>query len=155
MSGGDLFSYVNSRKFHGKDRIPGAESQLAWIVFQILQALKYLHGHNIVHRDLKLENILISEEVPYVKIVVTDFGMAKHVEFAPERKDIVAGDLPMRMHSFCGTMTYQAPEILSLRPNSKALKIFDSCGYGPEVDLWYEARSCGQCSLTTIGVLVV
>ena len=38
------------------------ETNVREIMIQVLQALQYLHDHNVVHRDVKLENILISEK---------------------------------------------------------------------------------------------
>lgn len=130
VGGGDLFSYIYSGNFHGADRRADTEQQLAWIVFQILQALKYLHSYGIVHRDLKLENILVGDVNPITRIVVTDFGMARQVVSRNTTEQ-------PRMHSFCGTTTYQAPEILSLfREALRGSKDSESSGYGPEVDLW-------------------
>ncbi|KAF9982924.1 hypothetical protein BGZ65_002364 [Modicella reniformis] len=63
-------------------------------------ALAYLHHKNIIHRDLKGENLLISENM---RIKVCDFGFSR-----VEAKD----DDEMRRISYCGTDGYMAPEIL-------------------------------------------
>ena len=78
---------------------------------QILRALKYLHSHRIIHRDLKLGNLFLSEKM---EIKVGDFGLATKLEFDGERKRTV-----------CGTPNYIAPEIL----DGKA-------GHSYEVDIW-------------------
>lgn len=58
-SGGDLEQYVNSKK-----RLK--ESEARDILGQIVEALRYLHKHNIMHRDLKLANVLLTKDMSVV-----------------------------------------------------------------------------------------
>ena len=69
-----------------------------------------MHNKGIVHRDLKLENILVSEN-GYLKVI--DFGISKELE----NDDLVTDTV-------CGTAEYMAPEILSGE------------NYNKTVDLW-------------------
>ena len=78
----------------------------------MLDLLEYMHAQNVVHRDLKLENILIDEEL---NLKVVDFG------FATFRKI-------NNLKSYRGTMTYMAPEI-------KENKVYD----GVKIDLFSTA----------------
>ena len=65
---------------------------------QIVNALKYLHMNKIIHRDLKLGNLFLSEEG---EIKLGDFGLAAKLEFETEKR-----------YTLCGTPNYIAPEIL-------------------------------------------
>jgi polo-like kinase 1 len=78
---------------------------------QIIKALKYLHSHRVIHRDLKLGNLFITDKM---ELKVGDFGLATKLEFEGERKRTV-----------CGTPNYIAPEILD-----------GKTGHSYEVDIW-------------------
>jgi len=65
-SGGDLYS-----------RDPYTEEQAARIISAILNAISYMHARNIVHRDLKFENVLFVNNSPHAEIKLIDFGLSK------------------------------------------------------------------------------
>jgi protein kinase A len=67
VKGGELYTHFLKNK-----RFP--EEVVKFYAVQIILAIGYLHDKAIVHRDLKLENILIGED-GYLKII--DFGLAK------------------------------------------------------------------------------
>ena len=87
---GDLLSYI-------KKRSKLTEPIAKFIFKQIILAIQYIHNHNIVHRDIKLDNILIDLDN---KIKICDFGVSKRIK----NNEI--------MYEQCGTPTYIAPEIL-------------------------------------------
>ena len=107
-TGGELYDVINDEF---------SETEIAVIFKQILSGLAYLHSHNIVHRDLKLENILISDteisnkQEKLFDIKIIDFGTAKIFDPNQKNKAIV------------GSSLYIAPEVLEKK-------------YGQECDLW-------------------
>ena len=91
INGGNLFSFVKKRR--------KLNEKLAKFLFiQIINGIKYLHSKNIVHRDIKLENILIDVNN---NIKICDFGISKILSKKEEK-----------CYDQCGTLMYMAPEIL-------------------------------------------
>jgi len=76
------------------------EEKARSLVAQICNALEYLHSLNVVHRDLKLENLLLDKSGEVVKLV--DFGFAVKLQSKDQRLKV-----------FCGTPSYMSPEIVS------------------------------------------
>lgn len=69
----------------GESRAPFTEQDAAKLIYQILLAINFLHKQNVVHRDLKLDNIMVDlEKIDETKTSmickVTDFGFAKALE---------------------------------------------------------------------------
>lgn len=102
---GDLLEFINNHGFF-------KEKQARRLFTQILSAVEHCHAHGIVHRDMKLENILI-DQAGNAKL--TDFGFAGF--FDPNSDN--------RLHEWCGSPPYAAPEIFLGSPY-----------YGPEIDVW-------------------
>jgi serine/threonine protein kinase len=79
---------------------------------EICLGMRYLHSMNIIHRDLKLENILImstSESSPDAICKISDFGTARETDIS----NTITMTQSMTMTSNIGTPLYMAPEILS------------------------------------------
>jgi polo-like kinase 1 len=87
------------------------ELEVQSYVWQIIQALKYLHSNRVIHRDLKLGNLFLNEKM---ELKLGDFGLATKLEFEGEKK-----------RTICGTPNYIAPEILD-----------GKMGHSYEVDIW-------------------
>lgn len=104
VNGGQLLHYIVKRQ-RLSDRRTRQFSR------QIVSALDYLHRNSIVHRDLKIENIMIDKSGRNIKII--DFGLSNL--FCPERQ----------LTTYCGSLYFAAPELLKATPYS-----------GPEVDVW-------------------
>ena len=96
MTGGDLFSYI-MRKGGYLDEAEGSV-----IILQVLNAIKYLHDNELVHRDVKPENILVASLAEGARIILSDFGSAIDLQRVMHKK--VA-----RMFSLAGTDEYAAP----------------------------------------------
>lgn len=88
-----------------RGKIAQAESQI--IIRQVLHATKYFHSCNIVHRDLKLDNIMIigseTKNINDLRVKLIDFGMSKHTKHGNKKIDL---------NTYCGTIHFMAPEVL-------------------------------------------
>jgi serine/threonine protein kinase len=100
MGGSDLFDYLSAREFNL------GENRVREISYQLALGIKYLHSYGIVHRDLKLENVMMSDTTDQSIPKLVDFGLAKMI--GPKEK----ADEPF------GTLGYVAPEILEKKPYS-------------------------------------
>ena len=87
------------------------EIEVQCYLIQIIKALKYIHSHKIIHRDLKLGNCFITNKL---ELKLGDFGLAAKLEYEGQRRRTV-----------CGTPNYIAPEILEKKN-----------GHSFEVDIW-------------------
>lgn len=139
-SGGELFDYILNHRYL-------KDNAARRLFAQLVSGVGYLHKKGIVHRDLKLENLLLDRNR---NIIITDFGFANtfnpvdeltdEIEFNLANKDFVKkmnlekvgndghrrGDL---MQTSCGSPCYAAPELV----------VSDSLYTGRKVDVW----SCG------------
>lgn len=101
--GMDLFDYIEMNKNM-------SENEMRGIFYQVACAIKHLHQHRIVHRDIKDENIILDQQGT---VHLIDFGCATYY-----RKD-------RKFDTFTGTLEYCAPEILKGKPYA-----------GPPQDIW-------------------
>lgn len=97
LDGIDLQSYLNSQ---GKL----SSSEVTIFLIQMADALAHAHANNIIHRDIKLSNILVVKSVQSIKFTLVDFGISRMTEGIQSVKQIA------------GTYYYMAPEQLRGRP---------------------------------------
>ncbi|KAG4306291.1 hypothetical protein PORY_000279 [Pneumocystis oryctolagi] len=88
------------------------EPECRFFLLQVLGAIKYMHSRKVIHRDLKLGNLFLDENM---NIKIGDFGLAALLISDDERKKTI-----------CGTPNYIAPEVLFGKQE----------GHSFEVDLW-------------------
>uniref|UniRef100_A0A8C7UPB7 Serine/threonine-protein kinase PLK n=1 Tax=Oncorhynchus mykiss TaxID=8022 RepID=A0A8C7UPB7_ONCMY len=86
------------------------DPEVRYYLRQIISGLKYLHNRGILHRDLKLGNFFVNENM---ELRLGDFGLAAKLEPVEQRKKTI-----------CGTPNYLAPEVLNRQ------------GHGTESDIW-------------------
>ncbi|KAF8811906.1 Pkinase-domain-containing protein [Phlegmacium glaucopus] len=108
-SGGELFDHILAHRYL-------RERDAAKLFSQLISGVWYIHQKKIVHRDLKLENLLLDR---HRNVIITDFGFANRFEHRPD-------DL---MQTSCGSPCYAAPELV----------ISEGLYVGSAVDIW----SCG------------
>jgi polo-like kinase 4 len=86
---GELFKFIQTRQR------PLSESEARKVLEEVVEGLKYLHGHGIIHRDLKLSNLLLTKDLG---VKIGDFGLAVKLEHpGGEQK------------TMCGTPNYISP----------------------------------------------
>jgi calcium-dependent protein kinase len=83
------------------------EKIAAGYILDIASAVKYCHDAHIVHRDLKLENVLLETDDPRARLKIIDFGTSEH--FQPKEK----------MNALMGSSYYMAPEVIDQNYNEK------------------------------------
>eukprot|EP00656_Telonema_subtile_P012061 TRINITY_DN16048_c0_g1_i2.p1 TRINITY_DN16048_c0_g1~~TRINITY_DN16048_c0_g1_i2.p1 ORF type:complete len:654 (-),score=125.65 TRINITY_DN16048_c0_g1_i2:4-1965(-) len=108
-AGGEWFDHVQR---HGPYREPGAAS----CCYRLTEALKHVHGLGLIHRDIKLQNVLLETKDPN-SVLLSDFDMACQDSVASSEK-----------YGLFGTQGYTAPEL-------------GSADYSYKVDIW----SLGVC----------
>jgi len=107
---GDLDKYIESK-------IILSEEETKRLAFQILSALQFCHDHDVMHRDLKVQNVLLNKEGDVINSYLCDFGLAKQTEFDT--------------HTVLGTYAYMAPEIFQTVVNKMQKATYDK-----RVDIW-------------------
>ena len=105
---------------------PFSQGEVKWMMAELLRAVTYLHANHVMHRDLKMSNLLLSDDGT---LKVCDFGLARtcqgssHSDNGPYTPRVV-------------TLWYRAPELL-----------LGAISYGPAVDMWSVGCIMGELLL--------
>ena len=127
-NGGTLDAFL--KKYQKKNNKPLSEETVQYIMRQIIEGLKYLHNNNIMHRDLKLSNIMlqyddendcIHNNIMKAKIKIVDLKFAKKFKKGELVKDVL------------GSPTSMDPIILGKLMKTKG---YEDVGYDEKVDIW-------------------
>lgn len=142
--GGDVYEYLkNGNNMENRNVFNGFSNKFLYdFLKQTTDGLFYLHGRNIIHRDIKLHNVLMKTVKGEIVFKISDFGFAcfdmSNENFLDDDNDI----LSKKYYKLCGTPYYMAPEIIlnmnkmenitSYRMNRKKYEIF----YNKKIDMW-------------------
>ena len=136
-TGGSLFECLD--EYQKKYNQPFSEEIVQYLMKQIVSAIKYIHNKNIIHRDLKLENILVnfnSEEdkkninMLKSKIKLIDFGFARYLSNSDLAFSILGSPLNMD------------PGILEVYNKLKKMEYYNKYGYDEKADIWSLGSIC-------------
>ncbi|OTA95409.1 hypothetical protein M434DRAFT_69402 [Hypoxylon sp. CO27-5] len=127
-SEGDLFTLVSKKYLKDDSR----ETDRLCLFKQLCQGINYLHSNGIAHRDIKLENLLITKDS---KLKITDFGVSEvfsgihpGLREAGGQCGIGMGEIRLCKPGICGSLPYIAPEVLSKKADydPRALDVWSS-----------------------------
>uniref|UniRef100_A0A8B9H266 Serine/threonine-protein kinase PLK n=1 Tax=Astyanax mexicanus TaxID=7994 RepID=A0A8B9H266_ASTMX len=112
------------------------DPEVRYYLRQIISGLKYLHNKGILHRDLKLGNFFVNENM---ELRLGDFGLAAKLETVEQRKKTI-----------CGTPNYLAPEVLNRQGHGTESDVW-SLGY-PSLNISHFFFTAGEGTLTPAAV---
>lgn len=110
VTDGTLFDYLIEQTETKYGAIPEVNAKI--LVRQVLLSLNYMHKQQIAHRDIKLENILMTSAQPPIECKLTDFGFASVLDDNHMFKDSL------------GSPNYMAPELIMKKPYSESVDIW-------------------------------
>ncbi|OAQ68341.1 HAL protein kinase [Pochonia chlamydosporia 170] len=127
-SEGDLFSLVQKGFLKGEDK----KKDRLCLFKQLIQGVNYLHANGIAHRDIKLENLLLTKDS---KLKITDFGVSEvfcgthpGLREAGGQCGQNMGEVRLCSPGICGSEPYIAPEVLEKKQSydARALDVWGS-----------------------------
>ncbi|KAK9917885.1 hypothetical protein WJX75_009260 [Coccomyxa subellipsoidea] len=137
------------------------EVEIATIMKQVLEALAYMHGRGVLHRDIKASNILVGRDG---KVRLSDLGVAAKLErhFSGDQEAFASLE---RRNTFVGSPAYIAPELLTGNDQGYGLPadlysfgvtlVEVAVGHTPYVDLSFEQIAIKKVTCNTVPMLAV
>jgi serine/threonine protein kinase len=114
---------------------------------QIVTGLNYIHNKNIIHRDIKLHNVLIKNVNNKIEFKISDFGFACYDLSDFNFKSSISESMCKKYYKLCGTPYYMAPEIILNMNNMENITSYKNDNYSDHkiynkgIDIW----SLGIC----------
>ncbi|KAJ3074139.1 Serine/threonine-protein kinase PAK 3 [Podochytrium sp. JEL0797] len=105
-----VLEYVDGRMLTDLLSLRMSEPQIAHVTFEVLKGVQFLHSMNMIHRDIKSDNVLVSAAG---EVKLTDFGYSVQLSSSQDRR-----------HSVIGTPFWMAPEVILQK------------AYGTKIDIW-------------------
>ena len=105
FQGGEVFDRL-------VEKVTFTEAETADLLIQLLCAVAFMHEQGIVHRDLKLENLLYYDDTEDSKILVADYGLSEYEWELKEGSPV------------CGTPGYLSPEVIARQPCTTAADVW-------------------------------
>jgi serine/threonine protein kinase len=154
-NGGDVYEYLKNKSLQNDKNIERncfggfSDEFMQNFIRQTSNGLKYIHDKNIIHRDIKLHNILMHKTQNGIEFKISDFGFACYdlSDLSNEKNEKVQTNLSKKYFKLSGTPYYMAPEIiLNMKKmenitSYKKNKISDLYFYDKRIDIW----SLGIC----------
>ncbi len=104
MAGGDIYQKI-------KEKNEMSETYICYVFCQILKGLRFLHINDVVHRDIKPDNILLSDSSQFPDVRIADFSLADYYK-----------NKSLKLK--CGTPGYMAPEVFEGQVYEEKVDIF-------------------------------
>lgn len=141
-NGGDVYEYLKINNDMDKNSFNGTSNDFLYeFMKQTSDALVYLHKNNIIHRDIKLHNVLMKRKGNDIIFKISDFGFACYDLTTLENYDI-HDVLIKKYYKLCGTPYYMAPEIILNMNNLENITSYSNSNiesnffYDKRIDVW-------------------
>ena len=141
-NGGDVYEYLKGDSKNGRNTFNGFSNEFLYeFIKQTTSGLKYLHDKNIIHRDIKLHNVLIKRNNGKIEFKISDFGFACY-DLSNNNITDIDEALAKKYYKLCGTPYYMAPEIILNMNKLENIAYYkqkcnmDKFFYNDKIDIW-------------------
>ena len=147
--GGDVYDFLKGAGNEKHKNESGGFTNLFLYEFlqQTVSGLKYIHDRNLIHRDIKLHNVLIKYTDNDIQFKISDFGFACY-DLTSHKDPDMTEVLCKKYYKLCGTPYYMAPEIILNMSSMENIAMYKSGSrkhramlYNKRIDVW----SLGIC----------